>query len=147
MPTPPVPLTSEVIDVSAVRPLPKSVGNAALLVRARNQLKLLGEFHDSFGEGRMACVKCPRSQECESAFDSYNIDTVAGISEFEDKNKEAMSELTRVDSKISESRVVLAERGAYLSELEKERDAALKHLEAKEQMERARATLLDAEYK
>ncbi len=75
------------------------------------------------------------------------IDAVAGIAEFEDKKKDALSQLAQVESKISEARVVLAERGAFLAELEKERDAALTYQEAKQTLERSRATLVDAEYK
>ncbi|MFH1306625.1 MAG: chromosome segregation SMC family protein [Candidatus Micrarchaeota archaeon] len=73
------------------------------------------------------------------------IDSVAGISEFEQKKKEALSELSKVETKISEAKIVMAERGAYLSELEKEKDAALAHLDAKKNLERSRATLLDTE--
>ncbi|VVC01503.1 Chromosome partition protein Smc [uncultured archaeon] len=62
------------------------------------------------------------------------IDAVAGISEFEEKKKDAMSELGRVENKISEAKVVLAERGAFLAELEKEKDAALTYIEAKQTM-------------
>ncbi len=75
------------------------------------------------------------------------IDQAAGIAEFDEKKKDAMSQLARVDTNISEAKVVLAERGAFLSELEKERDAALAYTEAKTTHERARATLVSAEYK
>lgn len=75
------------------------------------------------------------------------IDAVAGIAEFDEKKKDALSQLARVDSNISEARVVLAERGAFLAELEKERDAALAFQEAKATLEHARATLVSAEYK
>ena len=75
------------------------------------------------------------------------IDTVAGIAEFDEKKKDALSQLARVDSNISEAKVVLAERGAFLAELEKERDAALAYTEAKTTLEKARATLVSAEYK
>ncbi len=98
--------------------------------------------HNIVGQGQVQRIVEMNAKERRGI-----IDTVAGISEFEDKKKEALSELGRVDSKISEAKVVLAERGAYLAELEKEKDAALKHLDAKERLERARATLLDAEYK
>ncbi|VVB56566.1 Chromosome partition protein Smc [uncultured archaeon] len=75
------------------------------------------------------------------------IDAVAGIAEFEDKKKDALSELSRVEARISEARVVLAERGAFLAELEKEKDAAMTYQDAKKTLEQARATLVNAEYK
>jgi len=74
------------------------------------------------------------------------IDSVAGISEFDEKKKEAMGELGKVEAKISESRIVLSERGAYLQELEAEKNAAISHNEAKAMLEQARATLLHSEY-
>lgn len=75
------------------------------------------------------------------------IDTVAGIAEFDEKKKEALNELARVDNKISEAKIVIEERNAYLSELEKEKDAAIQYTDAKGQLESARATLIISEYK
>ena len=75
------------------------------------------------------------------------IDQVAGIAEFDDKKKDALNELGRVETRISEARVVLAERGAFLAELEKEKDAALAYTDAKKTLEQARATLVNAEYR
>lgn len=75
------------------------------------------------------------------------IDQVAGISEFDDKKKEALGELSKVEQKISDSRIILSERAAYLAELEKEKDAAIAHTEARTNLDCARATLLDMEYK
>jgi len=74
------------------------------------------------------------------------IDQAAGISEFDDKKKEALGELSKVEAKISEAKIVLAERGAYLLELEKEKNAALSYQDAKTLLERSRATLLGIEY-
>ena len=74
------------------------------------------------------------------------IDSVAGISEFDEKKKEALGELSKVEAKISEAKIVLSERGAYLQELEKEKDAAISHNTAKATLEQARATLLHSEY-
>lgn len=75
------------------------------------------------------------------------VDSVAGISEFDEKKKEALNELSKVDTKISEAKIVISERSAYLGELQKEKDAALSYTEAKTLLERSRATLLDIEYK
>ncbi|MFH0927736.1 MAG: chromosome segregation SMC family protein [Candidatus Micrarchaeota archaeon] len=75
------------------------------------------------------------------------IDQVAGIAEFDEKKKESLGELAKVEQKISDSRIVLAERASYLAELGKEKDAAIAYHEAKTSLERARATLIDSEYK
>jgi len=74
------------------------------------------------------------------------IDTVAGISEFEEKKKEAMNELEKVERKISDSNIVLSERVAYLGELEKERDAALAYNDATEKRKSARYTIVKREH-
>ncbi|MDE1851156.1 MAG: chromosome segregation protein SMC [Candidatus Micrarchaeota archaeon] len=52
------------------------------------------------------------------------IDIAAGIKEFEVKKQEALRELEKVDSKISEANVALSERMITLRELEKEKEAA-----------------------
>ena len=120
-------------------------GKHSTLVNAMEVLRPHGlemGTHNIVGQGQVQRIVEMNAKERRAI-----IDTVAGISEFEDKKKEALSELGRVDSKISEAKVVMAERGSYLAELEKEKNAALQHLDAKQRLERARATLLDAEYK
>lgn len=74
------------------------------------------------------------------------IDATAGIAEFDDKKKEALSELGKVDSRISEAKIMLAERSSFLAELEKEKDAALSYQEAQANLQRSRATLVHAEF-
>ncbi len=69
------------------------------------------------------------------------IDSVSGISEFEEKKKEAMRELDRVENKINDAKIVMSEREGYLNELEKEKDGALSHMEATKQLKRAKASL------
>jgi chromosome segregation protein len=75
------------------------------------------------------------------------IDSVAGITDFEDKKKEAMSELETVETRIKEANLVLGERRAFLEELKNEKETALKYLESKKTLTNAKATLLRNELK
>lgn len=73
------------------------------------------------------------------------IDAVAGISEFEDKKKEALKELEIVEGRIRDANLVLGERTAFLSELEKEKERALEYSSSVEKVKRAKAALLSRE--
>ena len=74
------------------------------------------------------------------------IDQVAGISEFDAKKDEAMRELSKVEQKITEASIVLGEREAHLTELEREKNDALSYMSAKENFNRASASLANTEY-
>ncbi len=52
------------------------------------------------------------------------IDIAAGIKDFDEKKKEALSELEKVNQRIGEAQVLLNERLGFLKELEKEKQAA-----------------------
>ena len=58
------------------------------------------------------------------------IDIASGIEEFERKKEEAIKELSKVGQHISESQIVLEERTGFLKELEAEKAAAEKYMEA-----------------
>jgi chromosome segregation protein len=73
------------------------------------------------------------------------IDSVAGISEYEAKKKEAIGELDSVQQRITEANLVLGEREAFLSQLEQEKDAANEYLMAQKDLQRSRATLVHME--
>ncbi|MEM3030166.1 MAG: chromosome segregation protein SMC [Candidatus Micrarchaeia archaeon] len=73
------------------------------------------------------------------------IDHVAGISDYEEKKKEALRELDAVEGKIGDATLILKEREGVLAELEKERDAALKYLEIKGRLQRLKGSLLYTE--
>lgn len=73
------------------------------------------------------------------------IDSVAGISDFEDKKKEAVGELETVEDRIKEARLVMGERKAFLDELEREKEIALTYTENKKRLNDARGTLLSRE--
>ncbi|MEM4348538.1 MAG: chromosome segregation SMC family protein [Candidatus Anstonellaceae archaeon] len=74
------------------------------------------------------------------------IDSIAGISEYDAKKQEALSELAKVDEKINEANLVLGERQIALSELEKQKAEAISFLEAQENFRKAKASLVSAEY-
>ena len=59
------------------------------------------------------------------------IEEISGISVYEDKRQKAMKELEKVDERVKEAEVVLAERNKYLKELSKDREHAMKFKELK----------------
>lgn len=56
------------------------------------------------------------------------IDIASGVSEFEEKKKESMRELDKVNARIAEAQIMLSERTGFLKELEKEKEAAEKYV-------------------
>lgn len=74
------------------------------------------------------------------------IDGVSGISEFDLKKDEALRELEKVEQKIKDATIVLGEREAQLSELEREKNDALSYLAAQESFRRAMASIATSEY-
>lgn len=70
------------------------------------------------------------------------IDAVANISEYEEKKKEALSELGQVDDKLKSAATIFAEREGYVSELEQEKKDAERYLELKKGLDIAKASLL-----
>ena len=54
------------------------------------------------------------------------IEEIAGINVYEEKKQKALNELNKVEEKLKESDIILAERQAYLRELKKERNQAMK---------------------
>ncbi len=73
------------------------------------------------------------------------IDSVAGISEFEDKKGEAMGELGIVDGRMRDGNLVLGERINILNDLAREREQALKYSSSRDTLRKAKATLLRLE--
>lgn len=70
------------------------------------------------------------------------VEEIAGINIYEDKKNKALRELGRVEDKINEADIVLAERETYLKELKKDRDQALKYKELEEKKKRNKKTLI-----
>src|SRR3989339_445833 len=73
------------------------------------------------------------------------IDSVAGISDFEAKKKEALKELEVVEIRMKEANLVLGERQIFLKELEKEKETAEKFLANRTKLNNAKGTLLKLE--
>ncbi|MBU0532069.1 chromosome segregation protein SMC [Candidatus Micrarchaeota archaeon] len=73
------------------------------------------------------------------------IDNVAGIADFEEKKKEAMRELETVETRIKDAKLVLGERKAFLRELEKEKEIAIKYRDSRKTLTNAKGTLLKIE--
>jgi len=75
------------------------------------------------------------------------IDEIAGVSEFEDKKREALSELGKVDQRLNEASVVMNEREGILQELEKEKDTALRFLALKDEQKKLKGTIVLTQYR
>ncbi|MGV8176654.1 MAG: AAA family ATPase [Candidatus Bilamarchaeaceae archaeon] len=73
------------------------------------------------------------------------IDDVAGVSDFEQKKKETLSELDVVETRIKDASIVMGERGAILKELEKEKEDAIRYRQSTEDLKSAKASLLRLE--
>ncbi|MEM3374634.1 MAG: chromosome segregation protein SMC [Candidatus Woesearchaeota archaeon] len=70
------------------------------------------------------------------------IEEIAGISIYEEKKQKALNELNKVEEKLKEADIILAEREVYLKELKKDRNQALKFKELDENIKRNKATIL-----
>ncbi|MBL7055594.1 chromosome segregation protein SMC [Candidatus Woesearchaeota archaeon] len=70
------------------------------------------------------------------------IGEIAGISIYEEKRDKAIKELGKVDERLKETEIVLAERNTYLKELRKDRDQALKYKEMNEKVKINKASHL-----
>ncbi len=70
------------------------------------------------------------------------IEEIAGISVYEDKKRKSLNELDRVEQRVNEAEVILAERDTYIKELRKDRNQALKYKELDDKIKRNKFTLL-----
>jgi len=70
------------------------------------------------------------------------IDAASGVLDYEEKKKESMKELDKVEAKIQEATFIMNEREGMLLELEKEKEAALKYMEVNSQLRRYQASLI-----
>lgn len=112
-----------------------------LVMEELRQYGLEAGSHNIIAQGQVQKIVEMSSKERRQI-----IDSVAGIAEFDAKKDEALRELSKVEQKITEAQIVLAERDALLSELEKEKSAALQFLEAQENFRRAMASIATSEY-
>ncbi|MEM3791531.1 MAG: AAA family ATPase, partial [Candidatus Micrarchaeaceae archaeon] len=70
------------------------------------------------------------------------IDIASGIKEFDEKKEEALKELSQVDIKINESKLVLREREGFLEELRKEKEAAEKYIDLTNRLKSLKFSIL-----
>ncbi|MBU2639647.1 MAG: chromosome segregation protein SMC [Nanoarchaeota archaeon] len=75
------------------------------------------------------------------------IENISGISLFEDKKIKALNELEKVDSRLSETEIIMTERETYLKELKKDRDQALKYKDLEKNINRNKATYINTQLK
>jgi len=68
------------------------------------------------------------------------IGEIAGISLYEEKKHKALLEMQKVDEKLKETEIVLAERNSYLKELKKDRDQALKYKDMSDRIKQYKAS-------
>lgn len=73
------------------------------------------------------------------------IEEIAGINLYEDKKQKALRELNRVEEKLNEAEIILAERKSYLNELKKERDQAQEFKDLEDKVKRNKVTLLNSQ--
>ncbi len=70
------------------------------------------------------------------------VEEIAGISIYEEKKQKAMKELERVEERLKEADIVLAERETHLKELKKERDQAKRYSELNDKINSYKASYL-----
>ncbi|MGV8150139.1 MAG: chromosome segregation protein SMC [Candidatus Woesearchaeota archaeon] len=75
------------------------------------------------------------------------IEEIAGLSIYEEKKERALRELQRVEEKMNEVEIILAERKTHLQELKKDRDQALKFKDLNDKIKRNKATILSSKMK
>ncbi len=70
------------------------------------------------------------------------IDEISGIREFDEKREKAMRELDKVEERLKEAKIILGERFALLQKLEREKEAAEKHVKLTEKIDMLRASIV-----
>ena len=70
------------------------------------------------------------------------IEDIAGIGIYEEKKHKALLELNKVDERLKEAEIILAERSNYLKELKDERNQALKYKEALDEIKVNKASYI-----
>ncbi|GAG00051.1 unnamed protein product, partial [marine sediment metagenome] len=70
------------------------------------------------------------------------IEEISGISIYEEKKHKALNQLEKVEERLKEAEIVLAERNTYLKELKKDHDQALKFKDMSNKISQSKASLL-----
>ncbi len=74
------------------------------------------------------------------------IDEVAGIAEYDEKKEEALKELLKVESKVSDANLITSQKEGGIEQLKIERDDAIKYTELKTRLKRAKVTVMKEEF-
>lgn len=132
------------VDGSDVKTLYRINGKRSTRTLVMEELRPLGlesGTHNIIAQGQVQKIVEMSTRERRQI-----IDSVAGIAEFDQKKDEALRELNAVGQKITEASIVLGEREAILTELEKEKDAAISYIDAQGNFRRAKASISNAEF-
>lgn len=70
------------------------------------------------------------------------IEEIAGIGIYEEKKQKALLEMEKVDLRLNEAEIILKERKAYLKDLKKDRDQAVKYKELNDKIKQNKASYL-----
>jgi chromosome segregation protein len=70
------------------------------------------------------------------------VEQLLGIASYEEKKEKCLNDLEKVDAKLNETQIILAERDRNLKELRKDRDQAKRYKELETQIKEEKATLL-----
>ena len=75
------------------------------------------------------------------------IEEISDVAVYEEKKHKALLELQKVEEKLNNADIILAERKTYLKELKKDRDQALKFKELKDKIDSNKASYLHLQMK
>ncbi|HLD79338.1 MAG TPA: chromosome segregation protein SMC [Candidatus Nanoarchaeia archaeon] len=75
------------------------------------------------------------------------IEEISDVSVYEEKKHKALLEMQKVEEKLNNAEIILAERKTYLKELKKDRDQALKFKDLKDKIDSHKATYLHLQMK
>ncbi len=70
------------------------------------------------------------------------LDELCGIAEYDKKKEKAIEELARVETKISETHIVLGEKQGYLEKLSKEKEDAINYQNLQDELKRYKGSIL-----
>ncbi len=70
------------------------------------------------------------------------IDDLCGIGAYDEKRDKALRELEKVEERINQTTIILGQKQGYMNSLKKERDEALKYTNARDELNKTKATLL-----
>ncbi|MDD5162599.1 MAG: AAA family ATPase [Candidatus ainarchaeum sp.] len=123
------------------------------ICRLNDQRKTLNEISSLLGElgirpsGHNIVVQGDATRLIEMTPEERRriIDELAGLHEFDEKKAEALKNLEKVEMRIKEAAIVMAERENYLQSLERDRQAAMEFGQLQDEKKQVKATALHLE--